>query len=86
MDAAWRYMRRSRSCWPRQFSTRSLLPTGSLSSITVNHVLGAWVPGPIPENFDAIRLRWETGHMIIAGIKAAGFISLVAGLLSIKHG
>ncbi|CAN7334384.1 DUF1772 domain-containing protein [Mesorhizobium sp. LjRoot246] len=53
---------------------------------TVNDVLGTWVPGPIPENFDAIRLRWETGHMIVAGIKAAGFISLVVGLLSIRHG
>lgn len=51
-----------------------------------NDVLATWVPGPIPENFDAIRLRWETGHMIVTGIKAAGFVSLIVGLLSIRHG
>ena len=51
-----------------------------------NDVLGTWEPGPIPENFEALRLRWETGHIIIAGTKAAGFISLVVGLLSIRHG
>jgi hypothetical protein len=44
------------------------------------------VPGPIPENFEAIRLRWETGHMIVAGFKAIGFISLVVALLWIKRG
>lgn len=52
----------------------------------VNDVLSTWAPGPIPDNFEAIRLRWETGHMVVAGIKAAGFISLVAGLLSFRHG
>ncbi|GLS36029.1 hypothetical protein GCM10010869_16180 [Mesorhizobium tianshanense] len=51
-----------------------------------NDILATWVPGPIPENFEAIRLRWETGHMVVAGIKTAGFISLIVGLLSIRHG
>jgi hypothetical protein len=51
-----------------------------------NDVLATWVPGPIRGNFEAIRLRWETGHMIVAGFKAVGFVSLVAALLWIKRG
>ncbi|MER8828791.1 DUF1772 domain-containing protein [Mesorhizobium sp. M0938] len=51
-----------------------------------NDVLATWVPGPIPENFEAIRLRWETGHMIVAGFKAVGFVLLVVALLCIKRG
>ncbi|RWN53064.1 DUF1772 domain-containing protein [Mesorhizobium sp.] len=51
-----------------------------------NDILATWVPGPIPENFEAIRLRWETGHMMVAGFKAVGFVSLVAALLFIKRG
>ena len=51
-----------------------------------NDVLATWVPGPIPDNFDAIRLRWETGHMVVAVIKFAGFISLTLALLAIKRG
>ncbi|TIP92536.1 MAG: DUF1772 domain-containing protein, partial [Mesorhizobium sp.] len=49
-------------------------------------ILATWVPGPIPENFEAIRLRWETGHMIVAGFKAVGFVSLIAALLFIERG
>lgn len=69
----------------------AVLYAGSLAAWSVlvkpaNDVLSTWVPGPIPENFEAIRLRWETGHMVVAGIKAAGFISLIVGLLSIRHG
>ena len=51
-----------------------------------NDVLATWVPGPILDDFDAIRLRWETGHMAVMAAKAVGFISLVLGLLSIRHG
>lgn len=50
-----------------------------------NDVLATWTPGPIPQDFDAIRLRWETGHMIIAGIKLAGLVSLTLALLSTKR-
>jgi hypothetical protein len=46
-----------------------------------NSVLATWTPGPITEDFDAIRLRWETGHMVVAAIKLAGFASLVCCLL-----
>ncbi|TPM09925.1 DUF1772 domain-containing protein [Mesorhizobium sp. B2-3-11] len=51
-----------------------------------NNVLATWVPGPIPDNFEAIRLRWETGHMAVTAAKAVGFVSLVVALLSIGHG
>ncbi len=50
-----------------------------------NDVLAAWAPGPIPQDFEAIRLRWETGHMVVAAFKAAGFISLVLALLAIRR-
>ena len=38
-----------------------------------NAVLATWTPGAIPENFAAIRLRWETGHIVIAAVKLAAF-------------
>lgn len=43
-----------------------------------NDILATWTPGPIPENFEAVRLRWETGHMAVTAAKALGFISLVS--------
>lgn len=51
-----------------------------------NAVLATWMPGPIPADFDAVRLRWETGHMIVAAFKLAGFLSLAFALLSIRRG
>jgi hypothetical protein len=51
-----------------------------------NDILATWTPGPIPENFEAVRLRWETGHMAVTVAKALGFISLCFGLLSVRHG
>ncbi|RWQ72075.1 MAG: DUF1772 domain-containing protein [Mesorhizobium sp.] len=62
------------------------LATWSALVKPANDVLATWVPGPIPENFEAIRLRWETGHMVVAGFKAVGFVSLVIALLWIKRG
>jgi hypothetical protein len=41
-----------------------------------NHVLVTWKPGPLPADFAAIRARWETGHMVMAWIKLAGFVAL----------
>lgn len=49
-----------------------------------NSELATWVPGPIPKNFDAIRLRWETGHMAVAAIKLVGFIMVALTLVSIR--
>ncbi len=46
-----------------------------------NSVLSTWTPGPVPENFDAIRLRWETGHMVVAAVKLVAFASLICSLL-----
>jgi hypothetical protein len=51
-----------------------------------NAVLATWTPGPIPVDFDAVRLRWETGHMVVAAFKLAGFLSLACALLSVRRG
>lgn len=51
-----------------------------------NAVLATWVPGPVPADFDAIRLRWETGHMVVAALKAVGFVTLAGALLSVRRG
>lgn len=51
-----------------------------------NAVLAAWTPGPIPADFDAVRLRWEIGHMVAAACKLAGFLSLAFALLSLRRG
>ncbi|MEZ0172561.1 DUF1772 domain-containing protein [Microvirga sp. TS319] len=40
-----------------------------------NNVLATWRPGPIPEDFAAIRDRWETGHMAVAALKFIGFVA-----------
>jgi hypothetical protein len=47
-----------------------------------NAVLATWQPGPIPADFDAVRSRWETGHMVVAGPKLIGFVLLAWGLLA----
>jgi hypothetical protein len=49
----------------------------------VNGVLSTWTEGPIVENFESIRFRWETGHMVVAAIKLIGFVALIGSLLSI---
>ena len=41
-----------------------------------NAVLATWQPGPIPPDFDVIRMRWETGHMVVAAFKLCGFVLL----------
>lgn len=46
-----------------------------------NAVLATWQPGPVPEDFTAIRDRWETGHMAVAGIKLAGFVATALSVL-----
>jgi hypothetical protein len=47
-----------------------------------NNVLATWKPGPLPEDFVAIRARWETGHMFMAWIKLAGFTALAVANLA----
>jgi hypothetical protein len=46
-----------------------------------NSVLATWKPGPIPTDFNTIRLRWETGHIVIASVKLAGFIAVCVAIL-----
>lgn len=41
-----------------------------------NSVMATWRPGPLPPEFAAVQRRWETGHMIIAGLKLIGFLAL----------
>lgn len=46
-----------------------------------NAVLATWKPGPIPADFDAIRTRWETGHMIVAALKLCGLVLLCMAIV-----
>ncbi|GEO15189.1 DUF1772 domain-containing protein [Microvirga aerophila] len=46
-----------------------------------NSVLATWVPGPIPDDFNAVRHRWETGHMAVAALKLIGFIAIVLSVV-----
>jgi hypothetical protein len=50
-----------------------------------NSELATWTPGPVPQNFDAVRLRWETGHMAVAAIKLVGFVMVALTLVSIRR-
>jgi hypothetical protein len=50
-----------------------------------NAELATWTPGPVPDNFDAIRLRWETGHMAVAALKLVGFVMIALTLVSIRR-
>jgi hypothetical protein len=46
-----------------------------------NAVLATWAPGPVPENFEAVRDRWESGHVAMTAIKFCGLTAAVlAGL------
>jgi hypothetical protein len=47
-----------------------------------NSMLATWQPGPIPADFDEIRLRWETGHMAVAAFKLGGFVAVSLSMLS----
>jgi len=40
-----------------------------------NQVLATWQPGPVPDDFAAIRNRWETGHVAVAALKLVGFLA-----------
>jgi hypothetical protein len=51
-----------------------------------NAVLATWKPGPIPPDFEAVRNRWETGHMVIAALKVVGFVALTLSVLLPERG
>ena len=44
-----------------------------------NAILAQWGPGPIPDEFAAVRQRWETGHIAISAVKTAGLCCALAG-------
>ena len=46
-----------------------------------NGVLATWVPGPVPADFEAVRNRWETGHMAVAAVKLAGFVATALAVI-----
>jgi hypothetical protein len=48
-----------------------------------NTILATWTSGPIAGNFESIRYRWETGHMVVAAVKLVGFVALICSLLLI---
>lgn len=45
-----------------------------------NEVLAGWTPGPLAENFEAVRDRWESGHMVVAALKLLGFLAISAAV------
>jgi hypothetical protein len=45
-----------------------------------NAVLATWTPGPLPADFAAVRWRWESGHMVVAALKALGLVALLTSL------
>ena len=50
-----------------------------------NAVLATGTPGPIPGDFDAVRWRWEAGHIAVAGLKLLGFISLACAVATMHR-
>jgi hypothetical protein len=77
--------RRRPAVWPAMAAT--ILYAASLATwfsvvAPVNAVLAQWEPGPIPEDFAAVRDRWETGHIVISAIKMVGLCCAIAGALS----
>jgi hypothetical protein len=51
-----------------------------------NTVLATWTPGPIPDDFEAVRTRWETGHMAVAGLKLLGFMAMALAIVPLHRG
>ncbi|MGB3391238.1 MAG: DUF1772 domain-containing protein [Pseudaminobacter sp.] len=85
---AW-LLRRDRTAFRFAFAAAALYALALAAWLTLvapaNAELATWQPGPIAENFDAVRLRWETGHIVVAGIKLIGFIALVVAMLNINR-
>ncbi|MBJ6128307.1 DUF1772 domain-containing protein [Microvirga splendida] len=51
-----------------------------------NSILATWEPGPIPEDFQSVRNRWETGHMAVAGFKLLGFMVTALSVITPSRG
>jgi hypothetical protein len=63
-----------------------LLAGGLFAWVTLvapaNAVLATWQAGATPPDFDAVRWRWETGHMVVAALKALAFVAVCAATLT----
>lgn len=67
------------------FFVLALAAWGSIVA-PANSILATWMPGPLPENFRSVQLRWETGHMVVMALKLAGFSALALSVLISKAG
>ena len=47
----------------------------------MNVVMAGWTPGSVPADFETVRARWETGHVIVAALKLAGLVALAFAVL-----
>jgi len=54
----------------------------------MNVVMAGWRPGTIPSDFEAVRARWEEGHVIVAALKLAGLAAMAFAVLPrrTRHG
>ncbi|ACP23014.1 hypothetical protein NGR_b15630 (plasmid) [Sinorhizobium fredii NGR234] len=63
-----------------------LLTAGLAAWFTIvapaNAIVATWKPEFIPPDFDAVRLRWEIGHMVVAAAKLTAFAFLCASALA----
>ena len=48
-----------------------------------NAIMATWTPGPVPADFHAVQLRWETGHMAMATAKLIGFVFAALALVAV---
>jgi hypothetical protein len=46
-------------------------------------ILASWQRGSVPD-FDAVRLRWGVGHLVIAGIKLLAFLAIALAILTVR--
>ena len=42
----------------------------------MNVIMAGWTPAAVPADFEVVRARWETGHVIVAALKLAGLVAL----------
>ena len=47
----------------------------------MNVVMAGWTAGQVPPDFEAVRARWEDGHVLVAALKLAGLVALAFAIL-----
>jgi hypothetical protein len=50
--------------------------------LPANSILATRKPGPIPADFEAVRSRWKTGHMVVAALKALELAAVCTAALT----